>query len=261
MFSLSQLNQMQIIVFGLIMVRMIAFVFSAAILSSPIVPVASKILLSLVLTMMVYNGVATKEIIVRVSEAESQIILLAFLEIFIGLCLGFLTRLFFFAVSMAGEMISVSLGLGQAQMFNPMMGHSGNALEQFLVMFATLVFFVLGGHHFLIEGLVSSFSHISLGFFSMNKNEFRDIVLTMQQVFVVAIKLSAPIVVSLLVIQISVGLLSKAVPQINVLSTTAAITALVGFILLIVCLPLMTSQMGVMLEEATFTFFKFMKGI
>lgn len=261
MFSISQLNEIQLVIFALIMLRMTAFVFSAAIFSSPSVPVSAKVLFSVVLTMMMYNAVATNKVIAHVSELQDQIILLSVFELVTGLCLGFLTRLFFFTISMAGEMISIALGLGQAQIFNPLMGSQGNALEQFLVMFATLVFFAINGHHLLIQGLLQSFSTISISAINMNTVEFKNIVMSAQQIFVIAIQMSAPIVVSMLIIQIGIGLLSRAVPQINVLSTASSVTALIGIILLIVCLPLMSTQMSNAVEETSAQFFRFVKGI
>lgn len=261
MMALSQLNEIQMIVFGLIMLRMIAFIFSSAIFGSPTIPVIAKILFSLILTMMMYSSVATNIVIARVSEMQNQIILLAFFEIFIGLCLGFLTQFFFFAISMAGEMISISLGLGQAQIFNPLMGNHGNALEQFLVMFASLVFFAINGHHLVIQGLIQSFSTITLSNVSINAIEFRNVALAAQDIFMIAVKLSSPIVISMLVVQMGIGLLSRAVPQINVLSTAASVSALLGIILLFICLPLMSIQMNGALEQTSSYFFRFVKGI
>lgn len=261
MFAVSQLNEIQLIVFGLIMMRMIAFVFSAAIFSSPSFPVNAKILFSIVLTMMVYTPVADNKLIAHVSELQHQIILLSFFEIVTGLCMGFLTRLFFFAISMAGEMMSIALGLGQAQIFNPLMGSQGNALEQFLVMFATLVFFAINGHHIIIQGLIQSFSTISIAGINFNIVEFKNIVLSGQEIFVIAIQMSAPIVISMLIVQVGIGLLSRAVPHINVLSTASSVSALVGIILLFICLPLMSTQMSGAVEETSVQFFRFVKGM
>lgn len=261
MIELSQLNEIQLIVFGLIMLRMIAFVFSAAVFSAPSVPVSAKVLFSIVLTMMVYTSVADKKLIAHVSDVQDQIILLSVFELVVGLCLGFLTRLFFFAVSMTGEMISVALGLGQAQIFNPLMGSQGNAMEQFLVMFATLVFFAINGHHIMIQGLIQSFNTIPVSNININVIELKNIVLSAQQIFEIAIRMAAPIVISMLVIQIGIGLLSRAVPQINVLSTASAVSALIGIILLMVCLPLMSNQMSGAIEETSASFFRFVKGI
>ncbi|MBC7753139.1 MAG: flagellar biosynthetic protein FliR [Moraxellaceae bacterium] len=261
MIELSQLNEIQLIVFGLIMLRMIAFVTSAAVLSSPSVPITAKVLLSMVLTMMVYTAVADNQLVARVSDQQNSLIMLAALELIVGLCLGFLTRMFFFAVSMAGEMISIALGLGQAQIFNPLMGSQGNAMEQFLVMFASLVFLAINGHHLMIQGLIQSFSTIPVANVNISAIELSRVVLGLQDILVIAVRMAAPIVISMLVIQIGIGLLSRAVPQINVLSTAASVSALIGIILLIICLPLMSNQMSGAIEETSASFFSFVKGI
>jgi flagellar biosynthetic protein FliR len=261
MIELSQLNEIQLIAFGLIMLRMIAFISSAAIFSAAAVPITAKVLFSMVLTMMVYTAVADSKLIARVADQQDNLIMLAVLELIVGLCMGFLTRMFFFAVSMAGEMISVALGLGQAQIFNPLMGSQGNAMEQFLVMFATLVFLAINGHHLLIQGLIQSFGTIPVGNVNISAIELRNVVLAAQEMFVIAVRMAAPIVISMLVIQIGIGLLSRAVPQINVLSTAASVSALIGIILLIICLPLMSNQMSGAIEETTASFFSFVKGI
>ncbi len=261
MIELSKLNEIQLIVFGLIMLRMIAFVVSAAVFSAPSIPVMMKVLFPMVLTMMVYTSVADNKLVARVADQQDNLIMLAALELIVGLCLGFLTRMFFFAVSMAGEMISVALGLGQAQIFNPLMGTQGNAMEQFLVMFATLVFLAINGHHLMIQGLIQSFGTIPVGNVNISAIELRNVVMAVQDIFVIAIRMAAPIVISMLVVQIGIGLLSRAVPQINVLSTAASVSALIGIILLIICLPLMSQQMSGAIEETTASFFSFVKGI
>ncbi len=261
MIEMSQLNEVQLITFGLILLRMIAFVFSAAVLSLPSIPVLAKVLLPVVLTMMAYSTVAQNSVLARVADLQHQLVVLAFLEIVMGLCLGFLTRLFFFAVSMVGEMTAVSLGIGQAQIFNPLMGSQGNALEQFLMMFATLVFFTIGGHHMMIHGLLESYTSVPLAQVSFNTLTLRDVAYGAQGLFVIAMQLAAPIVISMIIVQFAVGLLSRAVPQINVISTVSAASALIGIVLLMICLPLMSSQMGVAIMETSASFFKFVKGI
>jgi flagellar biosynthesis protein FliR len=261
MFSISQLNEIQILVFALILLRMTAFVVSAAVLSSPSFPVTAKILFSVVFTMLMFKTVATNKIIARVSEAQDQIILLAAMEVVIGLCLGFLTRIYFFAISMAGELISVSMGLGQAQMFNPMMGNMGNAIEQFLVFLATLLYFAINGHHNLIYGLAESFNTIEIARLTLNTDAFASVVYLAQKFFVIGIQISAPVLISMVVVQVGVGLLSRAVPQINVLTTTASITVALGFVILFISLPLIVFQLTGIIDLTNIEFFRFVKQI
>lgn len=261
MFSISQLNEIQILVFALILLRMTSFVFSAAVLSSPSFPIPAKILFSVVLTMLVFKSVATNKIIAQISQQQDQILILAVMEVLIGLCIGFLTRIYFFAISMAGELISVSMGLGQAQLFNPMMGNMGNAIEQFLVFLATLLYFAINGHHNLIYGLVESFNTIELARLSLNTDGFISVVYLAQKFFTIGIQIAAPVLISMVVVQVGIGLLSRAVPQINVLTTTASLTVALGFIVLFISLPLILFQLTGIIDLTNIEFFRFVKQI
>ena len=259
MILFSQLNEIQIIAFGLILLRMSGFVFTAAILSSNSITVPLKILFSVVLTMTVYNSVTNNIIIMQIKESESLILMLALKEILAGVIIGFVTRIFFFGITMAGDLISVALGLGQAQIFNPMMGSMSNVVEQFFVTLATLLYLGLNGHHHMIEGLVASFNTIQLSQTSLNVNGFVDIVKSMQQFFVFGIQISAPVLISMLIVQVGIGILSRAVPQVNVLMTSASITILLGMGILLVSLPLMVMQLNGLLDISTTELFKFIK--
>lgn len=261
MFSVSQLNEIQLVAFGLIMLRMTGFVFTAAILNSPSVSLHLKVLISLVLSMTMFQSVATNIVLVDLDTAQGALLVLAAKEIVIGIAIGFVTRIFFFAINMAGEMISITMGLGQAQMFNPMMGSMGNVMEQFFVVLATLLYMGLNGHHYMIDGLAMSFQHISLASTDLKVNGFLEAVKFTQEFFVFGIKIAAPVMISMLVVQVGVGILSRAVPQINVLMTAAPITILLGFGILFISLPLMVMQMAGLLEVSTSELFKFIKMI
>ena len=261
MFSVSQLNEIQILVFALILLRMTGFIFSAAIFNSPSISVVVKVLMSVALTMLLFNSVASKEVLVRISNNQNSILIFAFMEILIGISIGFLTRIFFFTVSMAGELISISMGLGQAQMFNPLVGNMGNALEQFLVFLATLLYFALNGHHYLIHGLTQSFQVIGLGKAALATDGYAAVVYLARDFFALGIKIAAPVLIAMMVVQVGVGLLSRAVPQINVLTTTSSVTAVLGFIVLFISLPLMVFQMTGLIDLTMLELFKFIKHI
>ncbi len=261
MINISQLNEIQILIFGLILLRMTAFVTSSAIFSSPSISVLVKILFSVVLTFLVFKAVATNKVIARVDAVQDQLILLCAYELVIGLVLGFFTRIFFFALSMAGEIVSVSTGLGQAQLFNPMIGSMGNAMEQFYITVGTLLFLALNGHHMMIQGLVQSFSVSELAQMQINVNSFVEVALKAQEFFILGIKIAAPVLISMMIVQVGVALLSRAVPQINVMVTSASVTSLLGFTIIFISLPLLVMQMTGLLDLTTAEFFKFIKVI
>jgi len=259
MMNFSQLNEIQILMFGLILLRIIGFVISSAVLSSQNISGILKMSLSIVLTLIVFKSVATNEALVRLHEGENNLILLAAREVVVGIALGFVTRLFFFSISMAGEMVSLSLGLSQAQIFNPMMGAMGNIIEQFYIVIATLLYLVLDGHHILIDGLVQSFGTIKIATLSLEVGAFSEIVLKAQGFFILGIKLAAPILISMLIVQVGIALLSRTVPQINVLTTSTTITSALGIVILFISLPLMVMQITGILDLTSIEFFKFLK--
>lgn len=261
MINFSQLNEIQILMFALIFLRMIAFITTAAVFSTENISIFVKILFSLVLTLVVFNSVASSQALVRLHENQNDLIMLAIREVFVGISLGFVTRLFFFSLSMAGEIISVSIGLGQAQMFNPMMGAMGNAVEQFYAIIGTLVYLTLDGHHILIQGLIDSFKYIDVAHVSYQMTALPDVVFKAQYFFILGIKMAAPVLISMIIVQVGIALLSRAVPQINVLMTSASITALLGIVIIIITLPLLVMQITGLLDMTSIEFFNFIKAI
>lgn len=261
MFSFSELNELQVIAFGLILLRMLAFVFSAAVFNSPSVPVPFRILFSLVLTIVIFPLVTPNTVLVQLEALTSQLIYLAAMEVIIGLCIGFVTRLFFFTISMAGELIAISIGVGQGQIFNPMLGSSSNPLEQFIVFLGTILYLMMNGHHLLIQGLVDSYTTATIVKMSIAPEAFSSIVLLTQKFLIIGIQISAPVLVSMLVIQLGTGLLSRAVPQINFLTTSVAISIGLGFFILMISLPLVLSSMNNLMGVTANDLFAFIKRI
>ncbi len=261
MINFSQLNEMQILVFALILLRMASFVVSSAVFSAQAIPAPLKVLFSVVFALCVFHPIATNEVLVRLKENESNLLLFAGREVFIGLVLGFVTRFFFFAISMAGEIVSIAMGLGQAQMFNPMMGSMGNAMEQFYMVIGTLVFLSFNGHHVMLQGLVESFQTAPLAVFSFEFKTLAELVLKVQDYFILGIKIAAPILISMTVVQFGIALLSRVVPQINVLVTTASLTVMLGFVIMFISLPLLVMQMSGMMMISLDDLFKLLRAI
>jgi flagellar biosynthetic protein FliR len=240
------MSEAQIIMFGLIFLRMIAFVVSSVVFGSGNISTPVKILLAVVLSMVVLPSI-------HLAPADSarlvdDLILLSAREVLIGVSLGFLTRLFFFTVGMTGELVSVSIGLGQAQIFNPMMGSNSNTVEQFYNTLATLIFFAVNGHHLLISAIAQSYELVPLAQMKLNLGPYAEIATFAQDMMVMAIKMCAPIICAVMITNIAMGVLGRAVPQINVLVTSMPVTLMLGFVLMFLCIPLLVGEMDGMLD-------------
>ena len=247
--NVYQLTEIQVMFFVLVLLRMMGFVFSAAVFSMPAMNAQLKVLFCMALAMLLYP-------IVRISpeatsQLDGQIILMAGREVLVGLLMGYLTRLFFFAVSMTGELISISLGLGSAQLYNPMMASQGGVIEQFHVILGTMFFLLLNGHHLLLGALAQSFELIEVGQISIKTGPLAEIAVFAQDLLILTLKMSAPVLVSILIANLAMGILGRAIPQINVLVTSFPVTIMLGLMVMFIGIPLFVMEMNGLLDLTT----------
>ncbi|OQW50219.1 MAG: hypothetical protein A4S09_00030 [Proteobacteria bacterium SG_bin7] len=257
--GIYKFSEIEMLGFVLVLLRLGSFFFSWPIFGTETVPVPIKILLSLTITLVVFPIVGWSKLAVGI--ADSQIIVLAVKEIFTGLILGFFCRMSFFALAMGGNIISVSMGLTSAQLFNPSLGVEGSPIEQFKVMLGSLFFLFINGHHMFLTGIVKSFELIPLTRTEISMSSYSEMGTLMTEVSSIAIRIGAPVMISVLFINIAMGLAGRAVPQINVLVTSMPVNILVGMMAMIVALPFFTVEVGQLLDLMTKHLFQLMKTI
>lgn len=250
-------SQPQLLLFVLVLIRMSAFIVSWPVFGVETISAHIKVLFALTLAMMVFPTLKfDSEQIIAVND---HMMMMAAKEAAIGLFMGGLARFFFFAFQIAGELVSTSVGLSSAQMFNPTLGGQVSSIEQFYLAFATLFYLSVNGHHFLLTGLVESFRLVPLSAELLKTGEFKNVSLFVSQVIAIGLQFSAPILVSILVMNLVMGVIGKTVPQMNVLMTSFPVNILIGFAVLILTLPLMIDEMGDFLTIATSSVFKMVK--
>jgi flagellar biosynthesis protein FliR len=254
-----KLNEIQFILFGLALIRLIALFVSWPVFGESNVPVALKVLASLSITFLIFPVISVpKESIEAINQALPFMVIR---EVLIGLLIGYIARFFFFAFAMAGELISITMGLASAQMFNPSLGAQTSATSQFYLILATLFFLATNGHHILLSGLVQSFEFLPISNNWFETKEFFNFAANAQEIILIGVKLSAPILISILVVNVVLGICGKTVPQLNVLVTSFAVNIFVGLAILIVSLPFFMDQMQIVLNSTSETLFKFMRAI
>lgn len=257
--GLQQFPEGQIIAFALVFLRAVAFVISWPVFGTSSVPVQVKVLLALMLSVILFPTIHFNQ--VDLIKIDNLIIFLSIREIVIGVTLGFLMRFIFLAVSISGEVISLALGLSSAQIFNPAMGSSGNIVDQFQTMIATLFFLAINGHHVFISGMAESFHLAPVAAVGLNTKAFAGIVPIAQQIILAGLKISAPVLVAIFLTNLAMGILGRAVPQINVLVTSMPITFLLGIGVLLMVTPFFLGEVTAITNLMAESFFQFMKVI
>lgn len=257
MTDVYRFSDSELLLFFMVLMRMSAFVVSWPVFGSESIGTQVKILFALSLAMVVFP---TLHFSVEQMEAVKQnLILLAIREAAIGLSIGYLARFFFFAFRISGEMVSQAMGLGAAQMFNPALGGQSSSLEQLYVGLSSLFYLAVNGHHYLIKGLVDTFQWVQVAQLTFNTSQFVGLGQMTQEVVELGLKLSAPVVISILVVNLVLGVVGKTVPQLNVLVTSFPINILVGFGLIIITLPMLMDNMGEFLNTSTIRIFQLVK--
>lgn len=233
--NIIDINQFQIMAFVLVLFRCLGFFFSWPLFSGNNVPAPVKILISLLMALICFSTIEPSSY-PQILQYQS-LIALAIKELILGLSMGFLTTLIFHTVAIAGEMISTAMGLSAAQIFNPSLNIQQSSVNQLFFILAAFLFLVMRGHHFFILGLAKSFQMIPLSVLLPRLSSFGEFALLGQMILEVGLLLSAPVLVSILLVNFSLGIMGRAVPQINVLITSLPINALMGLVVLMVMLP------------------------
>lgn len=171
--------------------------------------------------------------------------LLAGGELLVGLAFGLVANLIFTAVSIAGEMADLQSGLAFAALVDPASEERSAIIGQFQMLLAWLVFFLCNGHHVLLAGVANSFSLLPLGTATLPAGGLSGPVGMISHTFVVAVQIGAPVLGAVLITDLALGLLARAVPQLNLLVIGLPIKMALALFALLLSLPfLLAAERG-----------------
>lgn len=164
-------------------------------------------------------------------------------EFVTGIAMGFAMRLVFAAVEMAGEISSLTMGLGFASFFDPMSSGRSSAISQFLTWIATLMLLVANVHLLLLEALAESFITLPISPQLFHGAGFYDLALWGAKIFSSGLQLALPVVAALLITNVALGILTRAAPQLNLFGIGFPITLGAGFLVLTISMPYLTTPL------------------
>jgi flagellar biosynthesis protein FliR len=215
------------------------------VLSGRTVPMKVKIALVLVL------GAALAPVIRLPAVSHDPLLLAAGLvgEMAIGLTIGLAVRLFFGALELAGEMIGVQMGFGVVQLFDPTTAHQTPLMGQYFTLLASLVFLSLNAHMLAVATIVSSYEAIPAFGASLPAALGDDVVHLSQQMFTIGLKLAAPVLITILLLNILLAMLGRAVSQINVFVLSFPITIAGGLVVMGLAMPFTVSLLAGEIER------------
>lgn len=217
--------------FILILVRVSTLFVVAPLYSSALIDRKLKVAISLLISLLLFN-VVDKSVIIMPDTLMGMIPLIT-KEFMVGIIIGFAAGLIFQAIQLAGRLIGRQMGIAMANVLDPDSQQQVPVVGQYLTSFATILFLLIDGHHWLIKSFVGTYDVVPLSGFKMTPLFYEKIISMTGNVFVMGIKISAPIYVGMLLLTVILGVMARAVQSMNIFAVGFPIKLLSGMLLLL----------------------------
>lgn len=214
--------------------RIAALVASSPIMGNPSFPRRAKIGLALAITLVV---APTLPPMPQVDPGSAAGLMIMGQQLLIGLAMGFVMRVVFVVVEMAGNVSGLQMGLGFATFFDPVNAAQVPVVGQFLGLLFALVFLALNGHLLMIEALAESFRLLPISVQPVAAVSMRTMAEWGGEIFRAGMLISLPIIAALLITNLAIGIMTRAAPQLNIFAVGFPLTLAAGFLVLILALP------------------------
>ena len=226
-------------IYLLVLFRIVALTQVAPLLSSGAIPQLAKIGFALFVAALVFPSVLEGGYVVPQQALNYFLLLLG--EVLIGIIIGFFLLLIFAAFQLSGQLFSLQMGFGASQVFDPLAQVEIPLMGQFLNIIAMFVFLTTRGFYkFVYVGVYRSFGALkAIDLVSGRGLLLKTFMGSLGQLFEIALTISFPILGVLLLISISMGLLAKAAPQMNLLMMGFPMAIGVAFIILLLITPML----------------------
>lgn len=215
--------------FVLVFFRLAGMMTAAPLFGSARVPRRIKLMIALVLAVGMMPSVAAP---VTLPDTTWKLAAGIAAELVFGLAIGTALSFVFVAVSWAGDIIGQQMGLGLGAALDPQFGGQSSVVGD-LYFFLTLVIFLLAqGHHAFLRGVALTFESLPLLAVGMDKSLLDLVVGLLHGATALALKLAAPVLVTMLLTDVVLGFVGKTVPQLNVMSAGLPLRSLLGMLVL-----------------------------
>ena len=224
-----------LIPFALVLARVAGLFAAVPVFGSGVVPARIKAPLIFALALLVFPIV--RPLSIPESGDVISLALLVIRESLIGITLGLLSQVIFAAVEFSGQQIGTQMGLSMAAMFDPSTQATVPTMAVFEGALATLIFLALNVHHIFFRGIVESYQLIPIGAWHTSGGLLKFLIESSTGMFVIAVKLGAPVSVALLATGVALGIAARAFPSMNVFVVSMPLNIGLGFLVLGLSLP------------------------
>jgi len=219
----------------MVFLRMLTFCTTVPIFFPKGTPTTMKVFIAGILSFVIAPTINTTSLL----EVNNNIYLITFIvnEVIAGLLMGLVTNTAFNIMKMAGQLMDTHVGLGMINLLDPNTNTNSTLIENLFYWISLMIFFLIDGHHLLIKLLIQSFNSIGLGQSVLSLGSISVAIDSIINYFTIGLKIAIPIVLIILITDIVLGLVSRTVPQLNIMILGLPVKLLVGLTAIMLALP------------------------
>jgi flagellar biosynthetic protein FliR len=237
--------------FLLVFVRISAMLMAIPVFGGQSVPALLKIGFSMAVSMILYPHLG-------MSPVDTHLKFIIFCiaisgEVLLGIVIGLLIQLVFGGIQLAGQLVGFQMGFAIANVMDPAGADQIPVLSQFNNLMAILVFFTINAHHWMIRAAVESFRLLPPMQFHYSASMIELLMRSAGNMFIIAVQIGAPVIVVLVLTNVSLGILARTVPQMHIFVVAMPVQIMIGLIFLAIAAPYMVSLLGQIFDGATGT--------
>ena len=246
--DLAAITANQIQMFLVIFMRTVTMIALLPVFGSQSVPLQIKAGLAFLISIIIYPAVMHQGGAVF-STGTGPFVLIIVKEAFVGIIIGYCASLLFSVLQFAGYLVDVLTGFSFVELVDPFSDTSVSIFGQFNVLIFTIMFFLFNGHYFLLLAIQKSFEVIPILGVHIPAGKLSSFLITaVGNIFVLGLKFSAPIFVTLLLTQVALAVVARTVPQINVFFVGIPLNIVIALSTAIIVLPGLATMFKKMID-------------
>jgi flagellar biosynthesis protein FliR len=232
--------------FGLLLVRPGMLVMVAPAMGGAFAPTQVKVAMTVLLALVLAPTVA-----VPTAGSDIALTLIIAREVVIGLSLGLAVRAVISAAELGGHLSGYQIGFSYAATIDPASGVRNSVITSLYGLLALLTFFAVNGHHQILRALVASYDGLPIGGGHIDASVLTSVRQILGLIFTLGVRLAAPLVLVLLIVELAVGLVSRSAPSLNFMAIGYPVRLVVGLVVLAAMVGTIPQVVASVVERAT----------
>ena len=218
----------------LVVMRMSGCVMFNPILGRYSIPAVVRVGLTLMLSVFSYQAIPVKEL-----EVSSFLVLFVLLlqQLLIGFAVGYIIQLFMASILVSGEAMDMQIGLSMSKIYDPQSNISMPLTASLINTMFILIFFATNGHLTMVQIFTQLCALVPYQGLTFHQGMFGELASLFSLILIYAVKMSFPMMAAELISEIGVGLIMRAVPQIDVFVVSIQLKVLIGFVVILIMVP------------------------